>query len=71
MKSYACINAQFVISISTVFLIVFLNQLSFAENQEMNREKFNFVAAGDWGCSHEAIHTFSMMKSMEPELYRT
>jgi len=21
------------------------------------------------GCNHEAIHTFSMMKSMEPELY--
>jgi hypothetical protein len=46
-----------------------LNQLSIAEGQELNREKFNFVAAGDWGCSHEAIHTFSMMKSMEPELY--
>ena len=30
---------------------------------------FNFVAAGDWGCGHEAVNTFSMMKSMKPELY--
>ena len=30
---------------------------------------FNFVAAGDWGCGHEAINTLSMMENMDPELY--
>jgi predicted phosphodiesterase len=69
MLPHTCIHVQFVISISTVFLIVFLNQLLLAEAVEINIEEFNFVAAGDWGCGHEAIHTFSMMKSMEPELY--
>lgn len=69
MLSYTCIHIQIVISISTVFLIVFMNQLLLAEAEELNIEEFNFVAAGDWGCGHEAIHTFSMMKSMEPELY--
>lgn len=69
MLSYTCIHTQFVISISTVFLIVFSNQLLLSEAEELNIEEFNFVAAGDWGCDHEAIHTFSMMKSMEPELY--
>lgn len=67
--SYPCIHLQYVISISTLFLIVFLSQLLLVEAQELYREKFNFVAAGDWSCSHEAIHTFSMMKRMEPELY--
>jgi predicted phosphodiesterase len=37
--------------------------------EEMEKTEFNFVAAGDWGCGHEAIQTFSMMKSMKPELY--
>jgi hypothetical protein len=39
------------------------------EAEETDEAEFNFVAAGDWGCDHEAIHTFSMMKSMQPELY--
>jgi hypothetical protein len=39
------------------------------EAEEIDEAEFNFVAAGDWGCDHEAIHTFSMMKSMQPELY--
>ena len=37
--------------------------------EEPNNPGFNFVAAGDWGCGNEAIQTFSMMRSMEPELY--
>jgi len=36
---------------------------------EKKKSDFNFVAAGDWGCGHEALNTFSMMKSMKPELY--
>lgn len=46
-----------------------MNPLLLVEAQEINTERFNFVAAGDWGCDHEAIRTFSMMKNMEPELY--
>ena len=37
--------------------------------EKVNDSDFNFVAAGDWGCGHEALNTFSMMKSMKPELY--
>jgi predicted phosphodiesterase len=40
-----------------------------AKAEEINGSHFNFVAAGDWGCGHEALNTFSMMKSMKPELY--
>lgn len=69
MVSYSCINLQIVLSILTVFLIVLLDQGLHADTQQLNRQKFNFVAAGDWGCDHDAIRTFSMMKSMEPELY--
>jgi len=68
MVSNILIHLQIVFSISAMFLIVFLNQL-YAEAREINGKKFNFVAAGDWGCGHDAIRTFSMIKSMEPELY--
>ena len=37
--------------------------------EKVKDSDFNFVAAGDWGCGHEALNTFSMMKSMKPELY--
>jgi phosphodiesterase/alkaline phosphatase D-like protein len=37
--------------------------------EKMKESDFNFVAAGDWGWRHEALNTFSMMKSMKPELY--
>ena len=37
--------------------------------EKVREPAFNFVAAGDWGCGHEALNTFSMMKSMNPELY--
>ena len=40
-----------------------------AQAEKMKESDFNFVAAGDWGCGHEALNTFSMMKSMKPELY--
>ena len=40
-----------------------------ANAEKVRDSDFNFVAAGDWGCGHEALNTFSMMKSMKPELY--
>jgi len=48
MESFTRIRLQFLILILTVFLVVFLNQILLAEAQELKREKFNFVAAGDW-----------------------
>jgi predicted phosphodiesterase len=53
-----------------VFLLLacFFQVLS-AYSDEINGADFNFVAAGDWGCGHDALNTFSMKKSMEPELY--
>lgn len=69
MESFTRIRLQFLILILTMFLVVFLNQILLAESQELKREKFNFVAAGDCGSHLEAMHTFSMMKSMKPELY--
>ncbi len=69
MISPTCKHIQFVCTAVAVFVFVFLIQLKFTGAEEVNKEGFNFVAAGDWGCDHEAIHTFSMMKSMEPELY--
>jgi len=52
-----------------VFLLVGLFQFMPAKAEEANSADFNFVAAGDWGCGHEALNTFSMMKGMKPELY--
>lgn len=52
-----------------LLFLVSLSQLMPIIAKETNEPEFNFVAAGDWGCGHEALHTFSMMKSMEPELY--
>ena len=64
-----CNYVQFVFTPPIVIFLVFLLQLMPIKGEEVNKAEFNFVAAGDWGCGHEAIHTFSMMKSMEPELY--
>jgi len=69
MASTLCNYIQFVVSTSLVIFLAFLFQLTSIKGEEINNAEFNFVAAGDWGCGHEAIHTFSMMKSMEPELY--
>ena len=52
-----------------VLFVVFLLQFMPVKAEKMNESDFNFVAAGDWGCGHEALNTFSMMKSMKPELY--
>lgn len=52
-----------------VLLLVFLLQFIPVHAEKMKESDFNFVAAGDWGCGHEALYTFSMMKSMKPELY--
>jgi phosphodiesterase/alkaline phosphatase D-like protein len=54
---------------SVVIFLAFLFHLMPIGAEEIDEEEFNFVAAGDWGCGHEAIQTFSMMKSMQPELY--
>ena len=37
--------------------------------EKVKDSDFNFVAAGDWGCGHKALNTFSMMKSMKPDFY--
>jgi phosphodiesterase/alkaline phosphatase D-like protein len=52
-----------------VLFLVSLLQFMPVQAQKMKESDFNFVAAGDWGCGHEALNTFSMMKSMKPELY--
>ena len=52
-----------------VIFLAFLFHLMPIGAEETDEAEFNFVAAGDWGCGHEAIQTFSMMKSMQPELY--
>lgn len=44
-------------------------QVTLVKSEVSSKNDFNFVAAGDWGCGHEALYTFSMMKSMNPELY--
>ncbi|HZO11142.1 MAG TPA: hypothetical protein VFB48_03405, partial [Nitrososphaeraceae archaeon] len=69
MVSTPCNYVQFVFATPIVIFLIFLLQLMPIKGEEGNKAEFNFVAAGDWGCGHEAIHTFSMMKSMEPELY--
>jgi predicted phosphodiesterase len=52
-----------------VLFLVILIQFMPVQGEKMKESDFNFVAAGDWGCGHEALYTFSMMKSMKPELY--
>ena len=54
--------------IMTVYGQSNLSKLTSAEPLDSD---FNFVAAGDWGCDNNAKNTFTMMKSMEPELYLT
>jgi hypothetical protein len=62
MASTPCNYVQFVFTPPLVIFLVFLLQLMPIEGEEINKAEFNFVAAGDWGCGHEAIHTFSMIK---------
>lgn len=69
MVSTPCNYVQFVFTPPLVIFLVSLLQLMPIKGEETNKAEFNFVAAGDWGCGHEAIQTFSMMKSMQPELY--
>jgi len=64
-----CRSVPLGFTVLVFFLLVCLLQLLPAYADEINGADFNFVAAGDWGCGHEALYTFSMMKSMEPELY--
>jgi predicted phosphodiesterase len=52
-----------VLFLATLLILVPVNA------ERIRDPDFNFVAAGDWGCGHEALNTFSMMKSMKPELY--
>lgn len=69
MVSYSYNYFRFSLKVSLLFFIAFLLQLMIVEAEDTTNEEFNFVAAGDWGCGHEAIQTFLMMKSMKPELY--
>ena len=59
---------QLYVALPLLFLILLL-QFMPAQAEKMKESDFNFVAAGDWGCGHEALNTFSMMKNMKPELY--
>ena len=52
-----------------VLFLIFLLQFIPVQAEKTKESDFNFVAAGDWGCGHEALYTFTMMKSMNPELY--
>jgi predicted phosphodiesterase len=64
--------AHYRLIIVNVLIMSLLGNLYYfvpAKAEESNGPHFNFVAAGDWGCGHEALNTFSMMKSMKPELY--
>ena len=54
---------------ASVFFLACLLDLMPVKAEKVRDSDFNFVAAGDWGCGHEALNTFSMMKSMKPELY--
>jgi len=54
---------------ATVLFLASLLVLLPVNAEKVKDSDFNFVAAGDWGCGHEALNTFSMMKSMKPELY--
>jgi predicted phosphodiesterase len=54
---------------ASVFFLASLLVLMPVKAENTSDSNFNFVAAGDWGCGHEALNTFSMMKSMKPELY--
>ncbi|MDW0205821.1 MAG: hypothetical protein QOK54_10860, partial [Nitrososphaeraceae archaeon] len=69
MISSPCNYIQFAFAAQIVIFLAFLFHLMPIEAEESSEAEFNFVAAGDWGCGHEAIQTFTMMKSMEPELY--
>ena len=69
MVSTPCNYIQVAFAPPVVIFLVFLIHLMPIGGEEIEEAEFNFVAAGDWGCEHEAVHTFSMMKSMEPELY--
>ena len=41
---------------------------SFSDEGDTKREDFNFVAAGDYGCSKNAKNTINSMKDKKPEL---
>jgi predicted phosphodiesterase len=70
MVSCPCNYIQVAFAAAVVIFFAFLFHLMSIEAEETDEAiGFNFVAAGDWGCGHDAIRTFSMMKSMQPELY--
>jgi len=69
MASSPCNYIQVAFAATVVIFLAFLFHLMPIGAEENDEAEFNFVAAGDWGCSHEALNTFSMMKSMKPELY--
>ena len=60
---------QVAFATSVLIFLAFLFHLVPTGAEETDEAEFNFVAAGDWGCGQEALHTLSIMKRMEPELY--
>ena len=60
---------QVAFATSVLIFLAFLFHFVPTGAEETDEAEFNFVAAGDWGCGHEALHTLSIMKRMEPELY--
>src|ERR1051325_8900937 len=69
MVSFSSNSFQFLFTAPVIFLVALFFLLMTVKAEELKDEGFNFVAAGDWGCGHEAARTFSMMKRMQPELY--
>ena len=54
------------------FLLLFYGTLQItwggAQNDDKNIDKFNFVAAGDFGCGDEPNKTIQAMTKKDPEL---
>lgn len=69
MVSAPCNYFQVVFAAPVVIILALLFHLMPIGAEESGEAEFNFVAAGDWSCGHEAIQTFFMMKNMQPELY--
>jgi len=65
--SIKCFILLFLFSFSLVFLIN--HSYATDKNEVASKvQKFNFVAAGDFGCGDEAKKTIDMMSSKQPEL---
>lgn len=59
----------FLLSLVHLTFIQYIDPAKLVSAEASSDKHFNFVAAGDWGCGHEAQNTFAIMEKMEPELY--